>query len=59
MTSIIIAKMLLTELAGYSDIETPNLFYGIVDEEHLKAAVKVDDELLITDLKQTFLAISR
>jgi hypothetical protein len=47
------------ELAVYYDIETTNLFYSIFDEEHLKAAVKFDDELLMTDLKLTFSAISR
>jgi hypothetical protein len=51
--------MLLTESAMYYDIETTNLFYSIVDEKHLKAAVKFDDELLMTDLKLTFSAISR
>ena len=58
MTSSAIAKMLLTELAGHSDIETTNLFYSIVDEEHLKATVKFDDELLMIDLKLTFSTVS-
>jgi|GEM_PF-6381305 len=51
--------MLLTELAVYYDIKTTNLFYSKVDKEHLKAAVKFDDELPMTDLKLTFSAISR
>lgn len=46
------------ELAGHSDIETTNRFYSTVDEEHLKAAAKIGDELLTTDLKLTFSAVS-
>lgn len=46
------------ELAGHSNIETINRFYSTVDEEHLKVAVKIGDELLTTDLKLTFPTIS-
>ena len=46
------------ELAGHSDIETTNRFYSTVDEEHLKAAAKIGDELLATDLKLTFSTVS-
>ena len=42
------------ELAGHSSIETTDRFYSAVDEMHLKAAAKVGDDLLTTDLKLTF-----
>jgi integrase len=46
------------ELAGHVDIETTNRFYSTVDEMHLNTAAKLGDELLMTDLKLTFSAIS-
>ncbi len=54
MTSSTIAKMLLTELAGHSDIQTTIRFYSTVDEMHLNVAAKLGDNLLATDLKLTF-----
>jgi predicted nucleic acid-binding protein len=46
------------ELASHSDIETTNRFYSTVEEEYLKAAAKIGDELLTTDRKLTFSANS-
>ena len=54
MTSSTIAKMLLTELAGHSDIQTTIRFDSTVDEMHLNVAAKLGDNLLATDLKLTF-----
>jgi hypothetical protein len=51
-------KVLLTELAGHSDIETTSRFYCTVDEMHLNAAAKLGDNLLATDYKMTFSAVS-
>jgi hypothetical protein len=52
------AKVLLTELAWHSDVETTNRFYVTVDEMHLNEAAKLGDNLLATDHKMTFSAIS-
>jgi hypothetical protein len=45
--------------AGHSDIETTICFDSTVDEMHLNAAAKLGDNLMTTDGKLTFLAISR
>ena len=47
------------KLAGHSDIETTTCFDSTVDEMHLNAAAKLGDNLLATDGKLTFSAISR